>query len=194
MAKAERPTLMSMGANTRAESNTSSETSSLLLLSYQQLVGQLNWNDRQNGVTATEAHPLNKPLSPVVFPMDRPATTVLPGSAGKLGHTATLATVIGMTVRLHKKDLLVGTLLQSVRLMHPSTEAHRTTAISMSVLLSSNNNNSLTTHTQSVTIGVLSTVWSMLDAAANTANWILGRNASMAKKWYCKTHRRSDGK
>ena len=38
---------------------TSSETLSPLLLSHRQLVGQLNWNDRQNGVTAKEACAFN---------------------------------------------------------------------------------------------------------------------------------------
>ena len=37
------------GASTLAESNLSSQTLPPLLLSYRQLVGQLNWNDRQNG-------------------------------------------------------------------------------------------------------------------------------------------------
>ena len=43
------PALESTGASTLAESNLSSQTLSPLLLSYRQLVGQLNWNDRQNG-------------------------------------------------------------------------------------------------------------------------------------------------
>ena len=72
--------------------------------------------------------------------------------------------------------------------VHPSTEAQRTAAISTSFHLSSNDDNSVTTHTQSITTGVLPTAWSMWDAAANTANWILG------SKWYCKPRRQNDGK
>ena len=74
-----------------------------LLLSYQQLVGQLNWNDHQNGVTTKEACAFTKQLSPLVFPIDQPAAMVLPGGAATLGPTATLGTIMGMTVGLHSE-------------------------------------------------------------------------------------------
>ena len=52
--------------------------------------------------------------------------------------------------------------------------------ISTSVLLSNNDDSPVTTHTQSITTGVLSAAWNMWNAAAYTAIWILGRNASTA--------------
>ena len=102
-AKAEQPALASMGASTLAESNISSNTLSPLLLSYRQLVGQLNWNDRQNGVTAKEAGAFIEPSSPVVFPTDRPAAMALPGVAATLGHLAMLGTIMGMAAMLHSE-------------------------------------------------------------------------------------------
>ena len=68
-----RRSLLYTGASTLAKFNTSSGTLSPLILSYRQLVGHLNWNDRQNGVTAKEACAFTEPSSPVVFPTDRPA-------------------------------------------------------------------------------------------------------------------------
>ena len=63
--------------------------------------------------------------------------------------------------------------------MHASTEAHGTTAISTSVLLSNNDSSPVATHTQSITTSMLS-AWNVWNAAAYMANWILGRNASTA--------------
>ena len=81
--------------------------------------------------------------------------------------------------------------------MHPSTEAQGTTAISTSVHLSGINGNSATTHTQSITMGVLSTAWSICGTRPPTrpTPGTLGRNASTtANAWYCKPRRQSDGK
>ena len=173
-----------MGASTHAESNLSGDTLSLLLLSYRQLVGQLNWNDCQNWVTTKEACAFNELSSPVVFPTDRPATMALLGRAATLGPVAALGTIMRMAVMLHseasgrsKRPLSWGT-AATYSTMHLSTEAQGTTAILTNVPHSSNNDSSVTTHTQSITNRVLSTAWSMWDAAANTANWILGRNCS----------------
>ena len=58
------------GASTAAESKASSKTLLPLLLSHRQLVGQLNWNDRQNGVTAKKTGAFNEASSPLVFPTD----------------------------------------------------------------------------------------------------------------------------
>ena len=62
--------------------------------------------------------------------------------------------------------------------MHLSTEAQEAAAALPSVHSSSTDDNIVTTHTQPITAGVLSTAWSVWNTAARAANWIMGRNVS----------------
>ena len=111
-----------VGASTLAESNASNDTLLLLLQSFQQLVGQLNWSDHRNVVTAEEACAFNEPSSLAVFLTDRPAVAAMQGSAATLGPNATLGRQQDCTPRRRtgQKGLLVGTLLQ---LVHRCTQA-----------------------------------------------------------------------